>query len=89
MKSSLATPAIVVAVTAISIALISATPSFVAVLFMPLAFLLSLAAVIVAHVAASQTEHPTRAALILGYAALAVTVGSFMWRTFAAAMVFM
>lgn len=89
MKSSLATPAIVVGVVAVSIALISATPSFVAVLFMPLAFLLSLAAVIVAHVAASHTEHPPRTALILGYAALAVTVGSFMYRSFAAFSVLM
>ena len=86
MSTSLATPAVVLGSVAAAFALLSVTPTFVGLLITPLALLLSLGAVALAHVAAGRSGQSMRTALIVSYAALAVTVGWFMFRTIAATM---
>ena len=84
--TSLAAPALILGVVSGAFALLSVTPTFIGLLITPMALLLSLGSVALAHIAASRTEQSTRAAMILSYAALAVTVGWFMFRTIAATM---
>ncbi len=89
MKNPLATPAVVLGVVAIAFALLSVTPTFIGLLLTPLALILSLGAVALGHVSFARSTSPTKTALILSYVALAVTVGFFMYRTFAATMAVM